>query len=97
MLYHIICCDHDFYVAFPSPFHSSDCLLPSPFKKFSKKKEHKDVKTIADYTFNPALQRWQKNKQLYNDVGKKKDATLVIRVQGNAASVNKKNPTMKKY
>lgn len=32
-LYHIICCDHDFYVDFPSVFHSSNCSLPSPLKK----------------------------------------------------------------
>lgn len=32
-LYHIICCDHDFYVDFPGVFHSSNCSLPSPLKK----------------------------------------------------------------
>lgn len=59
MLYHIICCDHDFYVGFPSVFHSSNCSLPSPLKKEYPKKG-RDEKTIADYTFIPPFKGGRK-------------------------------------
>lgn len=57
VLYHIICCDRDFYAVFPEPiFLPLNCSLPSPLKKKKKKKntrKGRDIKTIADYTFIP--------------------------------------------
>lgn len=65
-------------------FIPRNCSLPSPLKK--------NILKRAGMRKQWQTTQWQKNKQLYSHAGKRKD---VICVQGNAASVNKKNQQWK--